>query len=326
MSPITIACRSRQVVCCALFALSLPTNQFSFSSPLYLSFISCSALNGRMSSGDEYFSRRNAKYLGKDGARTNNIRLIEETLFHQVKEECQGTLSSTATFRLEQGSRIIRVDTEKIQRDIQAVKDSSIEYRREYQLYLFIDRETALLSSAMGEPGDNCNSYPEFIPSPDSGVSYLPGESCPASKILIGQVHGHPASQQAGHETSNEMSPADASTARALQVPIYGVDAMYEDPGAPGTIHRANPDGTTADNIGWTRGNYPGAKIFRIDLDALKIWGRSEAPDLSSFSLSRTMQYARGTMASGLSFVLPPGSLPPSPRKYSEHSAGGYDQ
>ena len=231
--------------------------------------------------GNEYYSRRNAKYLGRDGAETHDARLIDEAEFNRIRAENQGTITGSATARLQAESIEIRVDNQEIQADLQMTKDSSVEYKREYQLYLFIDRKTGILSSVRGAPGDNNSSYPLFTPSRDSGVDYLHGDAVPASKILIGQAHGHPATMQAGKETSNEMSPSDRSTAAQLQIAIYGIDAMYEDTGAPGYINRANPDGTTNERVGWTSGSPAaiyGERGFSIGLDALKLWGRSNLP------------------------------------------------
>jgi hypothetical protein len=231
--------------------------------------------------GNEYYSTRNAKYLGRDGSETSEVRLIDEAGFNRIREENQGTTTILATTLLQKESIRVIIDTGKIQSDLQMVKDSSVDYKREYQMYLFLDRKTGLLSSIMGTPGDNSNSYPECMPSLDSGVNYLHCNEVPASKILIGQAHGHPATNEPGRETSNKMSLADLRTAGRWQIAIYGVDAMYDDIGSPGYIHRANPDGSADTRVGWTRGSYPytaGDRAFSIGLDALKTWGRSGTP------------------------------------------------
>jgi hypothetical protein len=231
--------------------------------------------------GNEYYSLRNAKYLGRDGAETGEMRLIDEESCNRIRDESNGTATAAATAKLQAKSISVKVDSLKIQSDLQIVKDSSIDYKREYQMYLFIDRRTGVLSSVIGPPGDNNNSYPECTPSPDSGVNYLHGDTIPASKILIGQAHGHPATESTGSETVSEMSPADCVAASKLQIPIYGVDAMYGDIGSPGCINRSNPDGSTTDRVGWTKGEIEGMTgltIFSIGLDALKKWGRSATP------------------------------------------------
>jgi hypothetical protein len=74
-------------------------------------------------------------------------------------------------------------------------------------------------------------------------------------------------------------------------VPVYAIDAMNGNVGAPGHIHRANPDPGPGDpiqntNIGETMGTTgtPGLTI-NIALDALRIWGKSKSPDFISMGL-----------------------------------------
>jgi len=84
-----------------------------------------------------------------------------------------------------------------------------------------------------------------------------------------------------GKYTESAMSEKDKNTSGALQIPIYGVDAMSGSgkTGQPANINRANPDGSTSNKIGKTQGagNINGG--FNIGLDALKIWGKSGKPN-----------------------------------------------
>lgn len=60
-----------------------------------------------------------------------------------------------------------------------------------------------------------------------------------------------------------------------LQIPIYGIDAMNGsgNVGARANINRQNPDGSTTQKVGNTKGN--GSGTFNFGLDALRIWGSS---------------------------------------------------
>ena len=49
----------------------------------------------------------------------------------------------------------------------------------------------------------------------------------PGGLIIIGQIHGHPQSDQPNHVTERTMSDLDINLAQSLQIPVYGVDAMY---------------------------------------------------------------------------------------------------
>jgi hypothetical protein len=135
---------------------------------------------------------------------------------------------------------------------------------REYQVYLFIDRTTSTISSVHGDPGTNRNSYPYIESDRNHGtVSPIPADS-PGddNRILIGQVHGHPA--MPGGITLRRMSPEDSLTAVCLQAPIYAIDAMDGAQGTPGSIHRANPN--------------PGGDFKGQDLCIGKTWGISHQP------------------------------------------------
>ena len=107
-------------------------------------------------------------------------------------------------------------------------------------------------------------------------LSFIDNADLPRNKILIGGAHDHPTSNKSGEETQSAMSPKDQNTAKSLQIPIYGVDAMSGSgrAGRPANINRANPDGTTTNNVGKTAGS--GKNInptpFDIGRDALRIW------------------------------------------------------
>ena len=182
-------------------------------------------------------------------------------------------------------SRLITVDNTRIQADLQWIRDSSVITGKEYQIYLFIDRTTGLISSLHGEPGTNHDSHPYIESDRNHGtVSPVPADSPrSSSRILIGQVHGHPARPDG--ITLHRMSPDDSLTAVCLQAPIYAIDAMDGSQGTPGRIHRANPNpggdfkGQDHD-IGKTWGiSGPDAGgVFNIGLNALNIWGISHPP------------------------------------------------
>jgi hypothetical protein len=179
---------------------------------------------------------------------------------------------SNAIRSLVDSSRLITIDNTRIQADLQWIKDSSVITGHEYQVYLFIDRTSGLISSLHGEPGTNHDSHPYIESDRNHGmISPIPADSPRNSnRILIGQVHGHPARPDG--VTLHRMSPDDSLTAVCLQTPIYAVDAMDGSQGTPGSIHRANP------NPG---GDFKGQDDFtgNIGLNALQIWGISHRPE-----------------------------------------------
>jgi hypothetical protein len=226
--------------------------------------------------GNQYYNYRDAKYLGSDSAEQLSYRLIDSETFFRAKNKGE----------LIDSSRLITVDNTRIQADLQWIRDSSVITGKEYQIYLFIDRTTGLISSLHGEPGTNHDSHPYIESDRNHGtVSPIPADSPrSSSRILIGQVHGHPARPDG--ITLHRMSPDDSLTAVCLQAPIYAIDAMDGSQGTPGRIHRANPDpggdfkGQDHD-IGKTWGiSGPDADgVFNIGLNALNIWGISHPPN-----------------------------------------------
>jgi hypothetical protein len=229
--------------------------------------------------GNQYYNYWDAKYLGSDSAGQLSYRLIDSTTFNDIRHAGNNAPGDPNTIgSLLNSSRPITIDSTRIQADLQWVRDSSVISGREYQVYLFIDRNTARISSVHGEPGTCRNSHPFILADRNHGiVSPIPTDSPRnGDRILIGQVHGHPAAPIG--ITLRRMSPDDSLTAASLQAPIYAIDAMDGAPGTPGSIHRANPDpgkDFKAQDlcIGKTD------NIFNIGLNALHIWGISHHPD-----------------------------------------------
>jgi hypothetical protein len=237
--------------------------------------------------GNQYYNYWDAKYLGSDSAATLSYRLIDSATFQEIRNNYNGALGDANAIRsLLDCSRLITIDNTRIQADLQWIKDSSVITGREYQVYLFIDRTTGQISSVHGEPGSNHDSHPYIESDRNHGtVSPIPADSPRSSnRILIGQVHGHPARPDG--ITLHRMSPDDSLTAVCLQAPIYAIDAMDGSEGTPGPIHRANPDpggdfnGQDHD-IGktWGVSGHEAEGVFNIGLNALHIWGISRQPE-----------------------------------------------
>ncbi len=230
-------------------------------------------------SGTQYYSLQNAKFLGQDAAGAVTYRLIDSVSYTTIVRTLAGPQQIKG---LRDSSYPITVDEQTIQSDLLWVQDSSRSGKREYQLYIFLDRRTGQISSLRGEPGDNRNSYLEIQSCPGKGVVYTVCHHHPqVGRILLAQVHGHPASLVKGEQTLQRMSPKDSITASCLQAPIYAIDAM----GGPtdGFIHRSNPDPGPAipgQNLRIGKiGDAFDAGHFDIALDALTIWGITKAPD-----------------------------------------------
>jgi len=240
--------------------------------------------------GNQYYNYWDAKYLGSDSADQLSYRLIDSQTFEDIRRSYNGALDDPNAIRsLVDSSRLIAFDSTRIQADLQWIKDSSAITGKEYQVYLFIDRTTGLISSVHGEPGSNHDSHPYIESDRNHGmVSPIPADSPRnTNRILIGQVHGHPARPDG--VTLHRMSPDDSLTAVFLQAPIYAIDAMDGPPGTPGSIHRANPD-PGGDFKGqdhylgktWGVSGFQADGVFNIGLNALRIWGISRQPNFEA--------------------------------------------
>jgi hypothetical protein len=228
---------------------------------------------------NDYYSNRTGKYLGSDGSKTKTLRLIDEEKFKKIKKEYVDLKSEKATSRLQSESRVIKVDNQKIQSDLQKIADTSLSNKIEFQVYLYLDIKTAIISSAMGEPGTNTQADISYTSNKEYGVSFCVCDT-DNSKILIGQAHSHPESTNSKMGNSIGMSPKDSEAAMDMQIPIYGIDAYYHAKGEQTGINRVTPDGTRSITIAHTNGI--GSTIeFNIAFDALRIWGQSGIPKKS---------------------------------------------
>ena len=228
-----------------------------------------------MSPTDDYYSRRTGKYLGSDGAKTTDERLIDDDRFGETKAANNGTTSVSATVQLQASSSLLCVDDSKIQSDLQTVRDDSKSKKIEHQVYIIIDTKNSIITSRLGTPGTNKSTTLESYPI-RAGFHQIDGtdNKRDANSILIAQAHGHPDSNVAGEITLSAMSPdKDVPTSQSLQIAIYGIDAMTGSGvlGAAANINRANPDGTTTNSVGCTSGTGQSG-TFNIGLDALRFW------------------------------------------------------
>ncbi|MDR2270612.1 MAG: RHS repeat-associated core domain-containing protein [Sphingobacterium sp.] len=226
---------------------------------------------------DDYYSKLNGQYLGSDGAPSQYQRLIDDKEFRSISRENGGSQSLFGTAELHKNSQVVKIDNEKIQGDLQGVRDNSITSNVEHQINIVLDRESATITSTIGDPGTNNRSVITYYPAPATGVNF----ETPGGNIIIGQAHGHPASNEPGKTTLQTMSVGDnldSGTSAKMGIPIYGVDAMSGKVGSSGGIHRVTPDGKITNNIGKTIGNgtAKGAGALNIGRQALEIWGKKK--------------------------------------------------
>ena len=218
---------------------------------------------------DEYYSSVNGKYLGKD-AYGYSLRLMNPKDFNNISKGKTNVQDIPSIQELRASSRMITAQVDKIESDAQKVADCSRADRLEHQCFIVLDRVSASIFTVDGPVGENSTSSISYYPAPSTGCSFL---DKPGGLILIGQIHGHPDTNMMGHQTLKTMSSTDIQTAQALQIPIWGVDAMCGTSGDSMGVHVALPTGEVINNIRQT-----GAPSTIWGYDSLRIWGNSEKP------------------------------------------------
>lgn len=174
---------------------------------------------------------------------------------------------------LESASTVITYDEAALQSSAQNVSDLSSQTALEQQCFIVLDRESGIISSIPGPAGTNNRAQIDVIPAPHTGINFL---DKPGGLVLIGQMHGHPASNQENTRTASSISSLDQDTARRLAIPIMAIDAMGSSPGRPQAVHLATPDGNGFNNIGKTVGTGRYSVPASIDIGRLfmETWGK----------------------------------------------------
>ena len=224
---------------------------------------------------DDYYSLINGKYLGCD-AYGASARLIDPGIYQTITGGHNMTRNLSSIEKLRSNSTTISIYWDQIEEHAQSVADLSRESRVEHQSVIVLDRENALITSVLGPVGTNSNTELPYYPAPLTGVSYF---DRPGGLIIIGEIHGHPASQEAGMSTEHTMSPNfDVPLAKMLQIPVYGIDAMYGKKGDSMSVHMVTPAGIIKNNVRRTVGKSNESSYSNWGLDALKLWGSSSFP------------------------------------------------
>jgi len=219
---------------------------------------------------DDYYDNQTGKYLGSDGASTNNSRLISASSYSQISQANGGTTSAAATNSLQGDSKVIAINKGQINSTIQGVRDNSRSSGIEYSAYLALNPETATISAVVGPTGDNGETSMEYFR--DGNTSFMAdGEKnqVTGTSILLGQAHGHPLTNADGMVNESGTSAKDVKASAGSGVPIYAIDSFSgKKTGGVGAIHRVTPDGTQTNFVGKTIGT--GTTNFNIGLDALQ--------------------------------------------------------
>lgn len=217
---------------------------------------------------DDYYDTQ-GNHLGNDG-QGDNLRLVKEGQEQAVASKLNGAQTTEAdrnVARSSDNSAVITVDPD-VSSVIQDVADHSLIEGREHQAVILLDIYSDSPTITAAERGSGSNSETTLETVPDGGKRY----DRATGKLVIGQAHGHPLTDDPGKVNVPGTSTDDQNTATSTGLPIYSVDSYSGKRGDAQNIHRANPNPSRrrdAQNI-----NVGRTGSFNIARDALEIHGR----------------------------------------------------
>jgi RHS repeat-associated protein len=216
---------------------------------------------------DDYIDAATGQYLGSDGAKTTEIRIIRKDKFNEIKyANNNGTDSKIATTDLQKNSSVIQIDAEKINNDINNVNSETVGHGKENQASFVLkingkdEIPTAVLTTIRGQEGSNSECEVVTSTYPNSPNVIL--DPSPGRNLFLGQIHGHPLTNEPGRVNEPGTSSKDATTSSNLNKPIYSIDSYTGDSNP--SINRVTPNGTPTLGVGKV------GSAVNVALDALK--------------------------------------------------------
>jgi len=179
------------------------------------------------------------------------------------------TEQATTSLQETGNSEIITIDENKIQNDLQTIRDDSRSSGVEHQMNIVLDRETATVTSNITEPGTNSDSEIEHRPTP-SGLNLDNN-----GDIILSQAHGHPKTDDPGEVNNSGTSELDNNTSASMGITIYAVEAWKggkNKTGRQSNISRVTKYGAQRKKAGTTKGTNANGS-YNIGLESLQLWG-----------------------------------------------------
>ena len=210
------------------------------------------AVANAIARGDYYIDVKRARLLGRDGASTTDIRIIDKDLFDSINREYSGTSSMEATKELQRKSSVVTFDREKIQQDVIAINKKTQETRKENQTIIFLEINdtaeipTGRVTSCIEVEGDNSSSGILLQQNPDptrDGTTYFRG----LPNIFLGQIHCHPMKESQFEEAGSGVSSKDQVAAKKFGGNIYALESFQGGDDVP--IDKITPGGKTTDGL-----------------------------------------------------------------------------
>jgi hypothetical protein len=206
---------------------------------------------------DDYYTKT-GEHLGKDGATSNNVRVIEKDEYTAIVARNGGTSTSLdATGELQANSKKISIMSEADQaaymNEVYTTGNGNgLGTGREFSVPIVLDADAGTLGFGTPQPFGTINSS-EIDSEKSRGVSYIVGTSPSgpnderSGQVIVGVVHPHPqpGSGEILHrgvsERTNPSGGNDVTTARGIGGPVYAIDDK--------NIHKVNQNGGVSNNL-----------------------------------------------------------------------------
>lgn len=174
--------------------------------------------------GDIYIDRVTGKQLGRDGSKTNNLRVIDIREWMYVLEEKGGVNSIPGIEELHRNSYVITFQEYQIQKEVQKVADDTMKEGLENQVFMVLNVNTGEIYAIRDWVPQKRTNKEIIISTYSVGPNSAPrvGEGL----MLLAQLHSHPKEHESNKKNIRSVSEHDIKAAKELGITIFAIDAF----------------------------------------------------------------------------------------------------
>ncbi len=227
-----------------------------------------------MAPEDWYMDASTGKILGKDGAETNNLRLIYRSDWEDTIETHGGSMSASATADLQSRSGLVTVDNLTISSNVQNINTQTInDQSRERQVLIGVlvdnsgDYPSGVLTSVIGTSGPVGEGSVEtgiINRYRDQAQTQLYSSQFEGTNLLpVAQAHTHNKVTRKGYKNDPTMSKQDRTSSMSDGLIRYAIDSWTGKTQSGNAIHRVTPKGNITNNVGNTQNFNVGQDVYK---------------------------------------------------------------
>lgn len=221
---------------------------------------------------DWYLDAKTGKVLGKDGASTNNVRVIYKSDWENTVATHGGSMSAQATSELQSMSGTVTINSAQIESNVNTINSETIaDQSKERQVLIGLNVNesgnypTAELTSVIGPEGPGGGEVQTAITNMYSNPeqTQLRSSRFEGTNLRpVAQVHTHNKATGKNEVNAPTTSPADRNSSMTQGITRYAVDSWTGDTEGGNQIHSVTSSGVQNNNVGTTQN-------FNIGQDAL---------------------------------------------------------